>query len=93
MVGVIVSIWWPILLGQDGGATTADPSMWEQFGPFAIVFVLMAAAILDQRATIRAQAAELKEVREQMLSEVVPVATRMVDTLKDVADTMKRGTT
>lgn len=72
------------LFAQQG--TVVDPGLWDQFGPFAIVFLLMAAAILELRAQNKALHAELAEVRKQMIDNVIPTATLMVEALRTAAD-------
>lgn len=80
-----------LIFGQASAAPSPDPSLWTQFGPFAIVFILMAGLILDQRATIKSQAREITEGRKQIVEDVVPLAVRMVDVLRDVAHSTGRG--
>lgn len=65
----------------------ADPtSGWQQFGAWGFGLGVLVWVIIDQRATIKAQRDELTKVREQMISEVVPTAVRMVDALHAAAE-------
>jgi hypothetical protein len=67
----------------------ADPVTWQAFGAFGMVCVVLVWVIVDQRATIREQKDELRADRKQIIDEVVPLATRMLDALKDAGEIVK----
>lgn len=80
----------PLLLAQVAPASSPDGGLsWQLFGAWGISNVILLWIIVDQRATIREQAKELKEDRKQIVEEVVPLATRMLDALKDAADMIR----
>lgn len=66
-----------------------DPSTWSQFGAFGLVCLVLVWVIVDQRATIREQRQELREVSKALTDEVVPLATRMLDALKEAGEIVK----
>lgn len=70
-----------------------DPGSWQQFGAFGMVCVVLVWIILDQRRTISEQRKELREVRDQLVTEVVPLATRMLDALHDASEIVKAAAT
>lgn len=59
---------------------------WQQFGAFGLVCVVLVWIILDQRRTIQEQKDELREVQRQLVNEVVPLATRMLDALREAGE-------
>lgn len=62
---------------------------WQQFGAFGLVCVVLVWIILDQRATIREQRSELRESSKVIMEQVVPLATRMLDALKEAGEIVK----
>ena len=62
-----------------------DLGTWPQFGAFGLVCMVLVWIIVDQRKTINEQKAELREVRQQLVEQVVPLATRMLDALTAAA--------
>lgn len=64
----------------------ATLSTFTQLGVAGIVCAVLVWVILDQRATIREQKAELRENNRVMVEQVVPLATRMLDALKESHD-------
>jgi len=63
-----------------------DPSTFQQLGVAGVICAVLVWVILDQRATIREQKAELRENNRVMVEQVVPLATRMLDALKESHD-------
>lgn len=77
----------PLLLAQAVPSSAPDAGLsWQLFGAWGISNVILIWVIVDQRKTIQEQAKELKEDRKQIVEEVVPLATRMLDALKEAAD-------
>lgn len=62
---------------------------WQQFGAFGMVCLVLVWIILDQRATIREQKQELRENSKVFIDQVVPLATRMLDALKEAGEIVK----
>lgn len=63
-----------------------DLGTWQQFGAFGLVCLVLVWIIMDQRRTIAEQKDELREVRRQLVEEVVPLATRMLDALREAGE-------
>lgn len=66
-----------------------DPSLFQPLGVAGIVCSVLVWVIIDQRATIREQKQELREANRQLVDEVVPLATRMLDALKEAGEIVK----
>lgn len=78
----------PLLFAQVAPSSSAPDGglSWQLFGAWGISNLILIWIIIDQRKTIQEQAKELREDRKQIVEEVVPLATRMLDALKEAAD-------
>lgn len=63
-----------------------DPAVFQPLGVAGIVCSVLVWVIIDQRATIREQKQELRENNKVMVEQLVPLATRMLDALKEYHD-------
>jgi hypothetical protein len=66
-----------------------DPSTFQPLGIAGIVCSVLVWVIIDQRAQIRDLRQELRESNRQMITEVVPLATRMLDALKEAGEIVR----
>lgn len=66
-----------------------DPSTFAQLGTTGVICLVLTWVILDQRATIREQKQELREAGKVLTDQVVPLATRMLDALKESHEIIK----
>lgn len=66
-----------------------DPSLFAPLGVTGVVCVVLSAWIVDLRKQNEALRQELRESNRQMVAEVVPLATRMLDALKEAGDLVR----
>lgn len=66
-----------------------DPSTFQQLGVAGIICSVLVWVIVDQRATIRELKQELREANKAMVDDIVPLATRMLDALKEAGEIVR----
>lgn len=92
-----------MLAGALAQADLANPSMWEQFGPFAIVFVVMSLLgggiigwLLKDRTQLKAdhdaKLAQVEGQRDEYAREVIESSARVAALLERVGPQMEANT-
>lgn len=66
-----------------------DPAVFQPLGVAGIVCSVLVWVIVDQRATIRELRQELKDANKAMVDDIVPLATRMLDALKEAGEIVR----
>lgn len=70
-----------------------DPAIFQPLGVAGIVCSVLVWIIVDQRATIRELRQELREANKAMVDDIVPLATRMLDALKEAGEIVRSWAT
>ena len=77
---------WLHVTATPASSPSVDPWSFAQFGIGAIVFILMATAIVWLAKRLSASEQRERDLNKVMSEQMVPLATRMLDALKEAGD-------